>query len=92
MLYALARAVSLGLPWLAVAAISATMAYGISTALTSGVSTVTRANESVPIVTARPIGAEASNGGNWSVYVGPNCWLPDPSGLETCGSQSTVSR
>ena len=67
MLCAMARAVSLGLPWLALMAISAIVAYGMNMVMTCGVATTTRADESVPIVIARPVGSEASVSGGWSV-------------------------
>jgi hypothetical protein len=57
MFYAIARAVSLGLPWLAVMAISATMAYGMNMVMTSGVPIATRADKSVSIVRPRPLAA-----------------------------------
>ena len=85
----MARAVSLGLPWLALMAISAIVAYGMNMVMTCGVATTTRADESVPIVIARPVGSEASVSGGWSVYVSPNCWIPDPSGRESCVRETT---
>jgi hypothetical protein len=91
MFYAIARAVSLGLPWLAVMAISATMAYGMNMVMTSGVPIATRADKSVSIVSARPVGSDASVSGAWSVYVGRNCWIPDPSGLEPCVTETSTA-
>jgi len=86
------RAFQLGLPWLVVMAISCAIAYGTSVAVMSPRSTSTGSAASVPTVFDRPVGSQqSSNGNNWILQVGPNCWLPDPSGLMRCPSPTTAS-
>jgi hypothetical protein len=54
MLSAMTRAAAVGLPWIAVMAVSVGLAYGMDVAVTSGVSVTTPAEESVSGVIARP--------------------------------------
>jgi hypothetical protein len=68
-------------------AISLILAYSMNLVVLRGSSTTTRADESAETATARTVGGAASGGGAWVVNVGHNCWLPDPSGLEYCGSE-----
>ena len=84
MFVVIGRAMSFGLPWAVMLAITVTMAFGIRVLVTNGVSTPARVLESAPTVIARPVGSDVGSG--WSVYVGNNCWLPDPSGLMSCGT------
>ncbi len=86
MLWVIGRALSFGLPWLVVMAISVTIAYGMSLALTGGASTTTRGDASVRIATDRPVGGAAAGGEGWVVYLGNNCWIPDP--REQCASKT----
>jgi hypothetical protein len=92
MLSVIARAPGFGLAWLAPIAISVAIAYGLSLALTTEVSTTTRGDASVQMTTARPVGGAAAGGDAWVTYVGNNCWLPDPSGQEPCVSQTGSGR
>ena len=87
MFCATARTVRAGLPWLAVVAISLSVAYGMNMVVASGVAATTRADSSTPIVNARPVGSDV--GSSWVVHAGPNCWLPDPSGLQSCTRPAT---
>jgi hypothetical protein len=81
MSHAMKRAALLVLPWLAVIAITVTAAYGMTSAVTNGVSAAAPTNAPVQVETAH-----TGNIGAWTTQVGPNCWLPDPSGLEPCAS------
>jgi len=90
MLCAMRRALVMGLPWLAVMALSIAIVYGMSMVATNAVSTSTRTGGPAPTMVARPNGSTASSSGRWIVYVGQNCWLPDPSGLEPCRSETAA--
>jgi hypothetical protein len=92
MLSVIARAPLFGLPWLAAIAISLAIVYGMSLASTSGVSTTTRSDAAVQIATARPVGGAVGGGEGWVTYVGNGCWIPDPSGSESCASQTASGR
>jgi hypothetical protein len=92
MLSVIARAQAFALPWLAAIAISLAIVYGMSAALASGASMTTPGDASVRIATARPLGGAAAGGEGRVIYAGNNCWIPDPSGSETCGSQTGSGR
>jgi hypothetical protein len=89
MLCAMARAVAFGLPWLAVMAISVTVAYAMNMALTSGTSTTARAVDPVSTAFARPVGSVECINGARMVYLGANSSIRDPS--ESCRSDSTAA-
>jgi hypothetical protein len=88
MVCAMRRALVMGLPWLALMALSIAITYGMSMVATNAVSASAQSGGPVPTMVARPNGSTPPSTGNWIVYVGPNCWLPDPSGLEACKSET----
>ena len=89
MVCAMARAVALGLPWLAMMAISVAVAYAMNVALTSGVSTTAQAIDPVSTVIGRPVGSvECINGARF-VYIGANSFILDPG--ERCRSETTAA-
>ena len=92
MFSAMARAAAVGLPWLAVMAVSVGLAYGMDVAVPSGVSRTTPAEETVSDVIARPAGSEGCISHGWIVYVGLNTWIPDPNRAAFCRDESTVGR
>jgi len=92
MFSAMARAAAVGLPWIAVVAVSVGLGYGMDVAATSGVSMTTPAEESVSDVIARPDSIEGCVSNGWMVYVGLGTWLPDPSRAAFCRDESTVGR
>jgi hypothetical protein len=92
MFSAMARAAAVGLPWLAVMAVSVGLGYGMDVAVTSGVSMTTPAQETVSDVIARPAGSEGCISHGWIVYVGLNTWIPDPSRPSPCRDERTVGR
>ena len=83
------RAAAFGLPWIALMAISVTLAYAMSMAVTNGLSTTAQADGPVPTVIDRPVGSEACVNSAWVVYVGQNTWIPDA--REPCRSETTVA-
>jgi hypothetical protein len=74
----MARAATLGSPWLVVVGFSATIAWALNSALTGLVPTAHEATEPEPTVIARPAGSQACGDGAWMVYVGQGTWIPDP--------------
>jgi hypothetical protein len=92
MLSAMARAAAVGLPWIAVMAVSVGLGYSMDVAVTSGVSVTTPAEESVSGVIARPNGSEGCLSHGWMIYVGLGTWLPDPSRAAFCRDESSVGR
>jgi hypothetical protein len=92
MFSAMARAAAVGLPWLAVMAVSVGLGYGMDIAVTSGVSMTTPAEESASDVIARPDGSEGCVSDGWMIYVGLNSWMHDPSRPASCRVESTVGR
>jgi hypothetical protein len=78
------RAATCGMPWIVVMAISVTVAYALTLALRSGLSTSPQAGESVPMVIARATDSEVCVSSDRMVYIGLNSWIRDPSGGEPC--------
>ena len=74
----MARAATLGSPWLVVMAISATIAWALNSALTGSVPSTEEATEPVPTVVAQPVASHACSDGTWMIYVGLGSWIPDP--------------
>jgi hypothetical protein len=71
----IARAATLGWPWLAVMAFSATIAWTLTMALTSRLPEVT---EPKPAVLALSVNTEACSSNAWLVYAGQGTWIRDP--------------
>ena len=88
------RVASSGLPWLAVMAASVSLGYGLDVAVTRGVSTTVRAEESVASAIAetasQPVTNEACiTSHRWMVYIGLNSWIADPSRALLCSVEFT---
>jgi len=92
MLSVISRAQAFALPWLAAIAISLAIVYGLSMTPTREVPMTSGGDASARIPTARPVGGAAAGGEGWVTYVGNNCWIPDPSGKESCASQPGSGR
>jgi hypothetical protein len=89
-MYAIAREVSLAIPWLTVLAISVMLAYAISFVVPGG-ATNTGAGQSTSMMTARHTGGEVSFSSSGVTSFGGSCWLPDPSGLQPCVSKTAAA-
>jgi ABC-type sugar transport system substrate-binding protein len=72
----MARGAALTLPWLAVLAISASVAYGATMALTGG--GLVEPHQVVTTVIDAPASSEGCDNmkRGWMVYVGLNTWIP----------------
>jgi hypothetical protein len=74
----IARAATLGWPWLVSMGFSVTMAWALNAALTGSVPTTAEATDQVPTVVARSVASQACGDGVWMVYVGQGSWIADP--------------
>lgn len=71
----IARAATLGWPWLAVMAFSATISWALTTALAGRLPEVT---EPAPTVVAGAVASDACVNNAWLVYIGQGNWIRDP--------------
>ena len=78
-------AASLIVPWFAVMAVSASVAYALNGAITGGASVVAKADDPIILTNARPSPPEACG---WMIYVGLNSWIRDPT---SCGRNDAVN-
>ena len=82
MVGAVARGAALVLPWLAVLAVSASIASGMTAAVTGG--EVAGPRQIVTTVVDRPADSEACDTTSWTLYVGLNTWIPAPRSVAPC--------
>lgn len=74
----MARAATLGSPWLILIGFSVSIAWALNSALTGNIPTTTEPTVPVPTVVALPVASQACSEGAWMVYVGQGTWIPDP--------------